>query len=56
MRINGKKDKHERPFLAVAKNCISCGFCQEDCPVSVISMEVPKQEAQTGKDSATKES
>ena len=56
MRINGKKDKHERPFLAVAKNCISCRFCQEDCPISAISMEVPIQEAQTGKDSATNES
>ena len=56
MRMNGRKDKHERPFLAAAKSCISCRFCQEDCPVSAISMAVPRQEAQTEKVSASKES
>ena len=49
MRLNGKKDKHERPFLAAAKSCISCGFCQEDCPVSSVSMTVPKLEPQEQK-------
>jgi NAD-dependent dihydropyrimidine dehydrogenase PreA subunit len=37
--------KHEIAHLAEPKACISCGFCEADCPVEAIRLVVPEQPA-----------
>lgn len=41
-----KKDPREYPFLEDPKLCVSCGFCEADCPVVAITLELPEKEAQ----------